>query len=121
MQRNGLEVIALEQLNNPIYDETRELSDGLREYGYRVDSDSLAIRVEKDGKKRFILRATEMDTSDGWHILTVGSDNIEPWRPFRNMADEALKGDSLLIYDHPFVINGDVTKAIPPERSRSRC
>jgi len=114
MERKRLDIIALEQLNTPIFDDVRRLSSGLLQYGYRVDSDDLAMRVEKDGEQRYILRAKESDTSDDFHMLTIGSDDVESWRPFRTMTDEALERGSFLIYDHPFVTNGNVFKGIDP-------
>ncbi len=116
MERKGLDIISLEQLNVPIFDDVRELSSGLRDYGYIVDSDDLVMRIERDGEQRYVLRARESDTLDDFHMLTIGSDDVESWRPFRTMADEALERDSLLIYDHPFVTNGNVLKGIDPSK-----
>ncbi len=100
----GLDVVALERFNGCIYDEVRRLTEELKKYGYRVYSDDKAIELEGDSKKIYFLRATELQTSDGFHVLTIGHDNFQNGdRSIRGIIDQAIKKGCFVVLDHPFV------------------
>lgn len=98
----GLNVVALQKLGGKFYDEVRKLADGLKTHGYKVDSDDIAIKLERDSKQIYILRSAEIPTSDGFHLLTIGHDIFPPYLPMRNIIYQALEGGCFVVWDHPF-------------------
>jgi len=103
MDKNNLDVIVLEYLNYSIFNELQVLSSDLRKKGYSVDSDSIALRIEKENKQYYLIKGEEIEALDDFHLLTIGSDNIAPYHPIERLIDYALKQEVLIIFDHPFV------------------
>lgn len=98
----GLDIVALERYNQSNYDDIRRYADELKKYGYRVDSDDRAIKLGMGSREIYILRATEVPTSDRFHVLTIGHDSF-PYMPMRRIIDQALERSCFVVWDHPFV------------------
>lgn len=105
MEENGLNVVAPLYLNGKAFLDVQKGSSRLFNQGYDVDSDDLAVNIRKDGKEFYLLKGAELHTGDNFHMITLGSDNVEPYKPMREMIEYALKQDSLVIFDHPLVDN----------------
>jgi len=102
MDRNNLDVVALEYLNGCAFlDVQKQLVHLKQKGGYKVDGDSIAVRVVKELKEFYILRAAELETSDDFHLLTIGSDDTKK-QPTRDMIYEA-DDKGLTIFDHAIV------------------
>jgi len=121
MEKNKLNVIALEYLDGAAFSDVKTECDKLSKSNkkYIIDSDSLAVRIEKEGKQFYILKAAELSTEDknigyGFHIITVGADtnNIKPYQPIRTMIDSALEQDAFVILDHPLANKDEFRKKI---------
>ncbi len=121
MEKNKLNVIALEYLDGAAFSDVKSKGDKLSKSnkGYIVDSDSLAVRIEKDKKQFYIIKAAELNTRDkktgyGFHIITIGADtnNIKPYQPIRNMIDSALEQGAFVIFDHPLANKDNFRKKI---------
>ncbi len=121
MEKNKINVIALEYLDGAAFSDVKTEGDKLSKSnkGYAVDSDSLAVRIEKDKKQFYILKAAELNTRDkntgyGFHIITIGADtnNIKPYQPIRTMIDSALEQDALVILDHPLANKDNFRKKV---------
>lgn len=118
MNQNNLDVIGLEYLNRPIFDELNRYADDLKQKGYEKESDHYVIKLSKDEKNYFILRAKEIRTRDNFDIITIGSDTINHEQSTRKVIDCALKQNSLVIFDHPFVDNSWVNREINQEKRK---
>ncbi len=121
MEKNKLNVIALEYLDGAAFSDVKTEGDKLSKSnkGYIVDSDNLAVRIEKDEKQFYILKAAELSTEDkntgyGFHIITIGADSstIKPFQPIRNMIDCALEQGASVIFDHPFANKDNFRKKV---------
>lgn len=121
MQKNKINVIALEYLDGAAFSDVKTEGDKLSKSnkGYTVDSDSLAVRIEKDKKQFYILKAAELNTRDtdtgyNFHIITIGADtdNIKPYQPIRTMIDCALEQGAFVIFDHALVNKDNLTKKV---------
>lgn len=112
MDETNLDIIGLEYLNRPIFDELNRYADGLKQKGYKKESDNYVIKLSKDEKNYFILRAKEIRTKDNFDIITIGSDTVNSEQNTRKVIDDALEQGVLIIFDHPFVDNSWVNKEI---------
>ena len=91
MDENEIDIIALEYLNGNAFADVQNQIFDLKNKGYIVNSDNIAVKVEKDEKEFYILKAGEWWSSDNFHLLTIGSDNIEQYIPLGDMIFSALK------------------------------
>lgn len=114
MNRNNLDVVALEYLNGCAFSDVKRYFAHLSQKGYKIDSDDIATRIAKDGKEFYILRAAELETSDNFHLLTIGSDNIKR-QPIRDMIYEA-DDKGLAIFDHAIVNINYVWREVSKEK-----
>ncbi len=112
MKENGLDVLASLYLNEKAFPDIQQESSKLSNKGWKVDSDSLAVRLEKDENSFYILKGAELETKDSFHVITIGSDNIKPYQLMREMVAYGLEQESLVIFDHPFVDNNNASKEI---------
>lgn len=101
MDRTKLDIVALESLDSPLYP---YLVQEARNLHPTMTSDSAGIRLP-NGK--YILNAGEYDSSEGFHVLTVGysSDKTTPLPEIRRIIDKGLSNGALILLDHPFVDN----------------
>jgi hypothetical protein len=118
MDHNGLNVVAPLYLNAQSFEDLKRAAEAIRKFGYVPEADDLAIRIERDGKRYFLLRGAELDTSKeeykpNFHIITLGYDGVRPLQPIRTMIDDALSHDAFVIWDHPLVNNSNAAKQTP--------
>ncbi len=96
---NGLDVIALEGLDKSIY---KNISGEVKRYFPDALMDNAGIRYDD----KFILNAREYTTKEGFHLLTIGhSIEASPKSEIRNLINEGLKNNALVVIAHPFVDN----------------
>jgi hypothetical protein len=118
MDQNELNVVAPLYLNAQSFEDLKRAAEAIRKFGYVPEADDLAIRIERDGKRYFLLRGAELDTSKdeykpNFHIITLGYDGVRPLQPIRTMIDDALSHDAFVIWDHPLVNNSNAAKQTP--------
>lgn len=118
MKKNKIDIIGLEYLNRPIFDELNRYADELKQKGYKKENDNHVIKISDDERDYFILRAKEIRTKDNFDIITIGSDNIPHEQNIRNVIDDGLEQSILLIFDHPFVDNSWVNREINQEKRK---
>ncbi len=122
MQSRSIDILALEYLDGSAFSdaEKRFKEHFSKEGGYCVDSDDTAMRVEseEDGRQLYILRAKELGTREGYHVLTIGSDDQEPGSPIRSIIDSTIEKGAIAIFDHPFVENGNLRKRVSESKRK---
>ncbi|MFH0979184.1 MAG: hypothetical protein V1837_07860 [Candidatus Woesearchaeota archaeon] len=116
MDRNDIDIIALERLNGRIYNKLQQQTKKIRKY--RVDSDRIAIRIEKDGRDFFILRATEVQSCDYFHLLIIGSDRGLFRKDSREIIDRALKDNALVKISHSYANVKNFGREITKEKEK---
>ncbi len=117
MGKNEINIIGLEYLNKQAFLDVQWNAADLAKHGYDVRADSLAVKIEREGKEFYLLKAAEHSTKDNFHLLTIGYDNIES-QSTRKIIESALKQDSLVILDHPFVNINYVGKEITEQQEK---
>lgn len=80
--------------------------------------DSQAVRIKKEGKQYYILRAAELETNENFHIITIGGDTIKPYQPLYKMVEQAINQDLIVVLDHIFVSNKFLGTEIDKEEER---
>lgn len=100
MDKNGLDIVALESFNSSIYPAVLFEAARICE---NPKKDMAGIRFQNN---RYILNAREYDTKERIHVLTVGySFEADPKDEIRKVIDNGLENDALVVLDHPFVDN----------------
>ena len=101
MEDRGLNVLALEILDDTVYPFVQEQVG--RVYPGAMQ-DAKGIRLP-NGK--YLLNAIEYNTREGIHILTIGysMDEANPQTEIRKIIENGLENNALVLLDHPFVDN----------------
>lgn len=91
--------------NRDIFDEIRERFEKIDKRDFRVNSDRLVMKVEDNSKNEiYFPRTVEYKNKEGFHIIVVGGQkNLVEDALIKKNIEEALKQESLVIIDHPFV------------------
>jgi len=97
-KKNNLDCVALEDYNNYIFPELKEMSKRL-DGKYRIVSNDEVIRIADEKKSVYILNASELMTEEKFHIITLGKTCSKEG----DKIDNILKSDFLTIIDHPLV------------------
>jgi hypothetical protein len=118
MKKNGLDIIALEYLNKPCFPDVLAESKKLKNLGYIVNDDEIAIQIEKDKQSFYILKALEIHTKENFHLLSIGYDDLLPFSPMQKMIDTANKYGAITIFDHPIVDNNAVWRNISKQKQK---
>jgi len=107
MEYQDLDIIAVESLDASIYPQV--ISDAKKFYSNSMITPE-GIRLRKG---RYILNAREYNTKENLHILTVGysMDEATPRTEIRNIIDNGIKNNALIILGHSFVDNGKTRTA----------
>lgn len=119
MDRNGLNVLALSYLDEPIFSELQILSCGLNNKIYRVDLDDPVIRVERkrDDKQFYIIKKGELNTSDSFHIIMIGYDTVPKYPlSIKDTIELGLENEAFVLLDHTFVKAHNVTRQVSKEK-----
>lgn len=101
MDQTGLSVIGIEALDFSIF--PLVVQKALTEYP-NICKDSTGIRLPD---RKYLLNAREYNTKEGFHILTIGYslDRADSKTEIRDIIDNGLENDALVVLDHPFVDN----------------
>ncbi|MEM4245184.1 MAG: hypothetical protein QW404_03195 [Candidatus Nanoarchaeia archaeon] len=118
MEENEINVVALEFLNGSAFESIQLLTTEMTKKGYEMQVDSRAARIEKEGKKYYILRAAELTTKENFQILTIGGDSVKPNQSIYKMIEQAIKRDLIVILDHILVDNNFLAREISKEEER---
>lgn len=118
MEENEINVAAVEFLNGSAFESIQLSTKDMAKKGYDMQVDSKAARIEKEGKKYYILRAAELTTKENFHILTIGGDTIKPHQPMYKMVERAINQDLIVILDHILVNNKMLNTEISREEER---
>jgi len=110
MDDSGVSVLGLESLNSNIFPEVRKVAE---KTGYKfIGADDYAAVISKGNKDYYLLNAIELCTKDNFHLLIFGSDKAVPHKGTEETIDSALGDDALVVFDHPFVDNNDLSKEL---------
>jgi len=110
MEDRCVNVLGLESLNRHIFPDVKKLAE---KTGYKfVGSDDYAAVISKDKKNYYLLNAIELCTEDNFHLLIFGSDKAVPHKGTEETIDSALGDDALVVFDHPFVDNDNLSKEL---------
>ena len=103
MERNRIDVVGLAGFNRDIFDIVRWQFNDLS-MQFKVESDSLAIRLTRGSEEGYILRVGEYESREGFHLLVFGKQRgIRAGEEIRRNIDSALSDSSLIAIDHPLV------------------
>lgn len=130
MSRNSLDVIAAERLDTSIFSiivRRAKALDAMSAIDLTgLDKKGLWYKQFENGseRKKFILNAGEYNTKENIHVLTVGysfqpgyDGNInKQFKEIREIIDNALEKDGLVILDHPYVNCQTTSSNITPEK-----
>lgn len=101
MEAKGLDVVALSGLNKDIFSAAQKMANMQKKY--QRDGDDMALVIKKNGKERYLLRATEVVTKEGFHLLIIGDGQVAPYNETGGTIESALEHECLIIFAHPFV------------------
>lgn len=109
MERNGLDIVALESFNNSLYPFVRDKLDKIYPNHKLIEDDSGVVLPTG----RVILNAREYNTKEDFHILTVGCvfDDVTVETPIEEIILRGIEKDALIVLDHPFVENAKTRTA----------
>jgi hypothetical protein len=107
MDKTNIDVLALENLDDSIYPQVR---DETKKACLNLTTDYAGVKL-LNGK--YLLNAREYNTKEGFHILTVGYSHNEanPQTEIKEIIDEGLKHNALVLLDHPYADNGKTRTA----------
>jgi hypothetical protein len=107
MEDTGLDILALESLDGSLYPYVVE--EAKKAYP-QSQNDSAGVRLPNG---RYLLNAREYNTSENFHVLTVGYslDTANPQTEIRRVIDSGLENGALILLDHPFIDNGKTKTA----------
>jgi hypothetical protein len=101
MALTNLDVVALEAFNESLYPKVLEEAQQSFE---GIVHDQAGIKLPNG---RYLLNSREYNTFEGIHVLTIGysMDKATQRTEIRELIDNALSNNALVILDHPFVDN----------------
>lgn len=104
IKQNNLDAVAFSGLDESVFSTIRDKAEL---YDIYAKHDKAGIRYF-DGGPRFLFNAREYSTKEGFHLLTIGysKDDAVPNMGIRELIDESLENDALVIISHPFVDTG---------------
>ncbi len=116
-KKKKIDILALERLNKEIFPDLINRSKKLPPH-YKTDSDNTLIQIldKEDGRKIYLPKAIELETKEDFHLIIIGDSQIKPYSYIEDIIENALKNDSLVIFDHPFADNKYVAKDITREK-----
>ncbi len=103
MERKNIDVCVLLEYNINISTLILNETKKIKNKDYNIEYDGLLFKLNKEDNSKYIIPAIEATTSDNFHFIVIGNNKTPANKYSKDLIENCLKNNALIIFAHPFV------------------